>query len=351
MEIGFIGLGRMGANMSARALDGGHKVSGYDPSPEARKRLDDEGGCSATDLHALVRCQSESPRTLWLMIPDGPPVDGTINTLIPLLSAGDIIVDGGNSNFRDSQRRYKTLQEHGIHYLDCGTSGGIWGREEGYCLMLGGEEEAFRHVEPALLSLAPNKEGYRLVGPSGAGHFSKMVHNGIEYGLMEAYAEGFEILEKSEFSYDLHGLCTLWNQSSVVRSWLLELAGRAFKNDDSLEEIAGYVEDTGEGRWTVEAAIDQNVPAPVITLALQMRFRSRQEDSFSAKVVAALRHQFGGHALKLEEGQAGQSTPAQANTSKSSDRKMVTGAVAFTPEQAMSDGGPKAAKAASKEKE
>jgi len=335
MEIGFIGLGRMGANMSARALENGHTVSGYDPSPEARQRLEEAGGTAATDLHGLVHCQTGRPRAFWLMIPSGPPVDGTINTLIPLLEPGDIIVDGGNSNFRDSQRRYKELQPHGIHFLDCGTSGGIWGREEGYCLMLGGEEEPFHHLEPLLLSLAPNRDGYRLVGPSGAGHFSKMVHNGIEYGLMEAYAEGFEILEKSEFSYDLHGLCKLWNQSSVVRSWLLELAERAFEHDDSLDKIVGYVEDTGEGRWTVQAAIDENVPAPAITLALQMRFRSRQEDSFTAKVVAALRHQFGGHAVKLaEEPPSTETEPTPQETGTERPEEAISSeTVAFSPEE------------------
>lgn len=334
MEIGFIGLGRMGANMSTRALKGGHKVSGYDPSPEARKRLDDAGGCSATDLHALVECQNTSPRSFWLMIPSGPPVDGTINTLIPLLRPGDLIVDGGNSNFRDSQRRYKMLKEHGIHFLDCGTSGGIWGLEEGYCMMLGGEQDPFHHLEPVLLTLAPNKDGYALVGPSGAGHFSKMVHNGIEYGLMEAYAEGFEILEKSEFSYDLHGLCKLWQQGSVIRSWLLDLAERAFEHDDSLDKIVGYVEDTGEGRWTVQAAIDENVPAPAITLALQMRFRSRQEDSFTAKVVAALRHQFGGHPVVLSQQPPSTETPAtpQETGTERPEEHISADTVAFSPE-------------------
>lgn len=298
MEIGIVGLGRMGANMCTRAIRGGHSVSGYDPAAEARERLRETGGLSAPDLPSLVALQSGSPRAIWLMIPSGTIVDDTVSRLTPLLASGDIIVDGGNSNFRDSQARARTLAEHGIRFLDCGTSGGIWGLKEGYCMMIGGDEEAFRHIEPVLKTLAPNDKGYRYVGASGAGHFSKMVHNGIEYGLMQAYGEGLEILEKSEFNFDLHGLCELWNQGSVVRSWLLELAQRAFADDANLAEIAGYVDDTGEGRWTVQAAIEENVPAPVITLSLQMRQRSRQDDSFSAKVVAALRRQFGGHAVK-----------------------------------------------------
>ena len=298
MDIGFVGLGRMGANMCTRAIRAGHSVSGFDPSADARERLREQGGLSAPDLASLVALQSGPPKSVWLMIPSGTIVDDTISQLVPLLSSGDIIVDGGNSNFRESQARAKRLAEHGILFLDCGTSGGIWGLTEGYCMMVGGDEAAFRHIEPLLKSLAPNEKGYRYVGASGAGHFSKMVHNGIEYGLMQAYGEGLEILEKSEFGYDLHGLCELWNQGSVVRSWLLELAERALADDADLAGIAGYVDDTGEGRWTVQAAIDENVPAPVITLSLLMRQRSRQEDSFSAKVVAALRRQFGGHAVK-----------------------------------------------------
>jgi 6-phosphogluconate dehydrogenase len=303
MEIGFVGLGRMGANMCTRAIGGGHSVSGFDPSADARARLKADGGTPAESIAALVALQAGSPKAVWLMVPSGHIVDDTIDQLIPLLASGDIIVDGGNSNFRDSKARAKRLAEHGISYLDCGTSGGIWGLKEGYCMMVGGDEAAFRNIEPLLKTLAPNEKGYRYVGPSGAGHFSKMVHNGIEYGLMQAYGEGLEILEKSEFAYDLHGLCELWNQGSVVRSWLLELAERAFAEDTDLEAIAGYVDDTGEGRWTVQAAIDENVPAPVITMSLQMRQRSRQADSFSAKVVAALRNQFGGHAVKPSDGE------------------------------------------------
>jgi len=337
MEIGFIGLGRMGANMGARALKDKHAVSGYDPSEEARQRLEEAGGVPAPDLHHLVRLQEKKPRALWMMIPSGPAVDGTIGTLMPLLEPGDILVDGGNSNFRDSQRRYEELKKAGIQYLDCGTSGGIWGLKEGYCLMLGGEEEPFRHLEPLLKTLAPNKYGYRLVGPSGAGHFSKMVHNGIEYGLMQAYAEGFEILEKSEFPFDLAGLCRLWGQGSVIRSWMLELMEDAFQHDDSLERIVGFVEDTGEGRWTVQAAIDENVPAPVITLALQMRFRSRQQDSFSAKVVAALRHEFGGHAVQLSEAPPSTSTePTPVETGERRPKGRVDkDTLAFAPEQTL----------------
>lgn len=340
MEIGFIGLGRMGANMSARALKNGHTVSGYDPSEEARARLEKAGGRYASDLHHLVALQEQRPRTLWMMIPSGAAVDGTINTLVPLLEPGDILIDGGNSNFRDSQRRYRLLQENGIHYLDCGTSGGIWGLKEGYCMMLGGEEEPFQHIEPVLKSLAPNDDGYRLVGSSGAGHFSKMIHNGIEYGLMQAYAEGFEILEHSEFAFDLAGLSRLWNQGSVIRSWLLELMESAFEHDESLERIVGYVEDTGEGRWTVQAAIDENVPAPVITLALQMRFRSRQQDSFGAKVVAALRHEFGGHAVKLSEEAPDtrtKRTPEETGDQRPGD-EVDKHTVAHSPEETLHDG-------------
>jgi len=238
---------------------------------------------------------------IWMMIPAGDPVDDMINKLLPLLSPGDVLIDGGNSNWKDSVRRAAAVSERGIHYLDVGTSGGIWGLEVGYCLMIGGEEAAFRIVEPAFKSLAP-PDGYRLLGPSGAGHFAKMIHNGIEYGMLQAYAEGFEILESSPYEYDLAGLAALWNRGSVVRSWLLELAERAFKEDPHLESIRGYVEDSGEGRWTVFQAIDQDVPAPVLTLSLMTRFRSRQPDSFAAKVVAALRRQFGGHAVKQSGG-------------------------------------------------
>jgi 6-phosphogluconate dehydrogenase len=227
-----------------------------------------------------------------------------IDHILPMMSKDDILVDGGNSNWKDSVARAKQAQEHGVRYLDAGVSGGIWGLEVGYCTMVGGPDDAFAIVEPAIKTLAP-VDGYKHVGPSGAGHFSKMIHNGIEYGMLQAYAEGFEILQKSPYNYDLAGLAKLWNHGSVVRSWLLELAERAFGDDPQLDSIRGYVDDSGEGRWTVFAAIDEDVPAPVLTLSLMARFRSRQEDSFSAKVVAALRHQFGGHAVKSETDTAG----------------------------------------------
>lgn len=344
MEIGFIGLGRMGSNMGTRAANAGHTVYGYDPEEDARKRLSDGGGTPAPDLPGLVSLFKERPRVLWMMVPNGPPVDGAIATLRPLLQSGDILVDGGNSNYRDSQRRNEMLAGDGIHYLDCGTSGGIWGLKEGYCMMLGGAEDPFHTVEPVLKSLAPNDDGYRLVGPSGAGHFTKMVHNGIEYGLMQSYAEGFEILKHSEFPLDLAGVSRLWNQGSVIRSWLLELMESAFTHDAALEKIVGYVEDTGEGRWTVQAAIEESVPAPVITLALQMRFRSRQEDSFGAKVVAALRHEFGGHAVQL----AGEppSTETKKAPEETGERRPASHVdketVVFQPDETITSSGEKA---------
>jgi 6-phosphogluconate dehydrogenase len=298
MQLGMIGLGRMGANMTTRLLRGGHQVVVYDRNPEAVARSANEGATGAASLAELVG-KLAAPRSVWIMVPAGKPTDDTIVELLELLARGDTIVDGGNSNFRQSQTRYELAKEKGVDFLDAGTSGGVWGLENGYCLMVGGDEAAVRRVEPVFSTLAP-PGGYAYVGPSGAGHFSKMVHNGIEYGMLAAYGEGFEILEKSEFSYDLHQLAELWLHGSVVRSWLLELVERAFAEDPGLGDIRGYVDDSGEGRWTVQAAIDENVPAPVITLSLLSRFVSRQDESFSAKVIAALRNQFGGHAVKHE---------------------------------------------------
>jgi len=300
MDLAIIGLGRMGSNMARRLMRDGHRVVVHNRSPEPIKEMEQEGAVGAYPPASVVD-RLAPPRVIWMMIPAGDPVDDMINKLLPLLSPGDVLIDGGNSNWKDSVRRAAAVSERGIHYLDVGTSGGIWGLEVGYCLMIGGEEAAFRIVEPAFKSLAP-PDGYRLLGPSGAGHFAKMIHNGIEYGMLQAYAEGFEILESSPYEYDLAGLAALWNRGSVVRSWLLELAERAFKEDPHLESIRGYVEDSGEGRWTVFQAIDQDVPAPVLTLSLMTRFRSRQPDSFAAKVVAALRRQFGGHAVKQSGG-------------------------------------------------
>jgi len=298
MRLGMVGLGRMGANMTTRLMQGGHQVVVYDRGPDAVKASEAEGATGASSLAELVGKLS-APRVVWLMIPSGKPTDDTVQQLLGLLAPGDAIIDGGNSNFRDSQARYKAAQAKGVAFVDAGTSGGVWGLANGYCLMVGGDADAVKRCEPIFRTLAP-PDGYAYVGPSGAGHFSKMVHNGIEYGMLAAYGEGFEILEKSEFTYDLHQLAELWLHGSVVRSWLLELAELAFKEDPGLKDIRGYVDDSGEGRWTVQAAIDENVPAPVITMSLLSRFVSRQDESFSAKVIAALRNQFGGHAVKHE---------------------------------------------------
>jgi 6-phosphogluconate dehydrogenase len=284
-----VGLGRMGGNMTKRLERDGHEVATYARS----------GGSTAASLEELVG-QLEPRRAVWLMIPAGDPTEQAVKTLIPLLEPGDILVDGGNSNFRDSQRRAALAREHEIGYVDAGVSGGIWGLENGYCLMVGGERDDVEYLEPAFRTLAP-EAGYAHVGPSGAGHFVKMVHNGIEYGLMQAYAEGFEILRASEFEPDLGEIAGIWRYGSVVRSWLLELLYDAFEQEgNELEGIAGYVEDSGEGRWTVAEAINERVPAPVIAASLFARFSSRQDESFGAKINAALRKQFGGHAVKTE---------------------------------------------------
>ncbi|MBI2886048.1 MAG: decarboxylating 6-phosphogluconate dehydrogenase [Chloroflexi bacterium] len=300
MELGLIGLGRMGGNMVLRLLQGGHRVVVYDRSPEAVARLRGEGARGASSLEELVR-QLTPPRAVWLMVPAGDPVDETLQALMAVAEAGDILIDGGNSYYKDSMRRAREVEARGFHYLDAGTSGGIWGLEIGYCMMVGGRPEVFARLEPAIKTLAP-EQGYAHVGPSGAGHFVKMVHNGIEYGMMQAYAEGFEILQSSQFQPDLARVAGLWNHGSVVRSWLLELAERAFQRDPQLAGIQGYVEDTGEGRWTVLAAIEEDVPASAIALSLFTRFRSRQDDSFGNKVLAALRNEFGGHAVRPAEG-------------------------------------------------
>ena len=296
MELGMVGLGRMGANMTQRLLAGEHTVVVYDRSADAVRASAEKGATPSDGLEALVGKLS-APRAVWLMVPSGDPVTQTIETLIPLLSQGDVIIDGGNSYYKDSAARAAMLKEKGVHFLDAGTSGGIWGLTVGYCLMVGGEEEAFRRLEPVFKTLAPDG-GYAHVGPSGAGHFVKMIHNGIEYGMLQAYAEGFELLHASSYELDLARISKLWNQGSVVRSWLLELAERALEADPELASIRGYVEDSGEGRWTILEAIERSVPAPVLTESLFARFRSRQEESFGAKVIAALRQEFGGHAVK-----------------------------------------------------
>ncbi len=302
MEIGMIGLGRMGGNMTQRLLHGGHRVVVYDPSAEAVQVLVQQGAVSASAIADLV-VQLASPRAVWVMVPSGEPTESTIDTLAGALSSGDTIIDGGNSYYKDSIRRATALKEHGLFFLDAGTSGGVWGLKEGYSLMVGGDLEAFRRVEPILQTLAPGPDkGYGHVGPAGAGHFVKMIHNGIEYGLMEAYAEGFELMQaKGEFGLDLAQIAEIWRYGSVVRSWLLDLTASALHEDPELESLQSYVEDSGEGRWTVQESIELAVPAPVITQSLQARFRSRQDQPFGGKVLAAMRNQFGGHAVKKVE--------------------------------------------------
>jgi 6-phosphogluconate dehydrogenase len=299
MELGMIGLGRMGANMTDRLLRGGHKLITYDRSPEAIQRCVDKGALGAHSLADFVK-QLSMPRVIWLMVPSGEPVDLTIEQLLPNLLKNDIIIDGGNSHYKDSIRRAGKLKQLGIHFVDAGTSGGIWGLQEGYCLMIGGEKATIEQLEPIFRTLAP-ENGFAHVGASGAGHFAKMVHNGIEYGMLQAYGEGFEMLKASPFEFDLGKISHLWNQGSVVRSWLLQLAEKAFAKDPQLSSIRGYVGDSGEGRWTVLEAVEREIPAAILTLSLFARFASRQDDSFSAKVIAALRNEFGGHPVKTKE--------------------------------------------------
>jgi 6-phosphogluconate dehydrogenase len=297
MQLAMIGLGRMGGTRVRRLIQGGHEVLVYDHSADAVKAHIAKGVKGAKDL-ADVAKQLAPRRVVWVMVPAGAPVENTIEQLVPHLARGDIVIDGGNSNFHDSLRRAEALKGHGIEFADVGTSGGIWGLTHGYCLMIGASLPTFQHCEPIFRTLAP-PEGYAHVGPPGAGHYVKMVHNGIEYGLLQAYAEGYEILHASQdFTLHLGQIAKLWNHGRVVRSWLNELAERAFSRDDQLAAIRGYVEDSGEGRWTVEEAMHLDVPAPVITLSLLARLRSRQEESFGAKVIAALRNEFGGHEVQ-----------------------------------------------------
>ncbi len=297
MQLAMIGLGRMGGNMVERLIKGGHELVVWDRSADAIGKSVEDGAKAARDL-ADVCAKLRSPRIIWIMVPAGAPVDETIAALRPNLSKGDILIDGGNSNFHDTMRRAEELRSSGMEFVDCGTSGGIWGLANGYCLMVGASPSAFATCEPIFRTLAP-ESGFAHVGPSGAGHYVKMIHNGIEYGMLQAYAEGYEILHASKsFDLDLHQIAAVWNRGSVVRSWLNELAERAFAKEADLESLKGFVGDSGEGRWTVQEAIDIDVPAPVITLSLLTRLRSRQPDSFSAKVIAALRNEFGGHAVQ-----------------------------------------------------
>jgi 6-phosphogluconate dehydrogenase len=298
MRLGMVGLGRMGGNMTVRLLRSGHEVVGFAPSVAARDAIARQGAGTAGSLAEVVTAL-DPPRVVWLMVPAGDVTESTVRELGGLLSNGDVVVDGGNSFYKDSIRRGRKLAEGGIRFLDCGTSGGVWGLVNGYCLMVGGEPDAVDVVEPAFRALAP-EGGYAHVGPSGAGHFTKMVHNGIEYGLLAAYGEGFEILERSPFELNLEQIAGIWRYGSVVRSWLLELLHDALEKDPGLESIEGWVADSGEGRWTVQAAMEEDVPAPITALALFARFASRQDESFSAKVIAALRQEFGGHAVKTE---------------------------------------------------
>lgn len=299
MELGMVGLGKMGANMTTRLLKGGHKMMVYNRDVSKVKVLVEGGAIGAESLEDLAN-KLTAPRAVWIMVTAGDPTEATIKALMSILSSGDIVIDGGNSNYKDTIRRAKALKEHGIHLVDVGTSGGVWGLAEGYSMMIGGETEVVEQLRPIFVTLAPGLDkGWGHVGPNGAGHFVKMVHNGIEYGLMQAYAEGFEIMKaKQDFDLDLHQIAEIWRYGSVVRSWLLDLTANALADDQELSDIQAWVADSGEGRWTVAEAIDLDVPAPVITLSLLMRFVSRQEDSYAARMLAAMRQQFGGHAVK-----------------------------------------------------
>lgn len=302
MQIGMIGLGKMGANMTRRLLQGGHSVVVTDLNQDAVKAAAQDGATGADSIAALVS-KLETPRIAWVMVPSGKPTEDSILALADVMSGGDIVIDGGNSNYKETMRRADLLKARGIHMIDVGTSGGIWGLAEGYSMMVGGQADAVAYVRPILETLAPAADkGWGHVGPNGAGHFVKMVHNGIEYGLMQAYAEGFEIMKaKDGFDLDLHQIAEIWRHGSVVRSWLLDLTAEALKEDQNLTNIKGWVADSGEGRWTVFEAIDNDVPAPVITMSLLARFVSRQDESYAAKLLAAMRNQFGGHAVKRAE--------------------------------------------------
>ena len=296
MQLGFVGLGKMGLNMVTRLERGGHQIVAFDRSADAVAKAETAGARGAATLDAVVAALAP-PRAVWVMVPAGEPTESTVAALGDRLAAGDAIIDGGNTNFHDDVRRAQTLAAKQVHYIDAGTSGGIWGLKEGYCLMVGGREDVCRRLEPIFLTLAP-EGGYLRVGDSGAGHYVKMVHNAIEYGLMQAYAEGFNLMHASEYQIDLPAVASLWMRGSVVRSWLLELTARALKEDPALASLEAYVEDSGEGRWTLHEAVDRAVPLPVLSAALFTRFRSRDRNPFGERLLAALRNQFGGHAVK-----------------------------------------------------
>jgi 6-phosphogluconate dehydrogenase len=312
MQLGLVGLGRMGMNMGRRWLQGGHEVVAFNRTFAKTEELAKDGARAAQTLKELVG-QLQAPRIVWLMLPTGPVTDEHIDELAGLLSKGDLLIDGGNTYYKDDLRHAELLRAKGIDFMDAGVSGGIWGLKIGYCTMVGGDQKHFQRLEPLLKTLAP-KDGYLYCGETGAGHFVKMVHNGIEYGLMQAYAEGFEILQASPYKPDNQKVAHLWNQGSVVRSWLLELAEEAFSKDTRLEQITGYVEDSGEGRWTVQQAIDTGVSAPVIALSLFQRFVSRQQDPFAFRMLAALRNEFGGHAVVAKGGPQKKATTAGAGS-------------------------------------
>ncbi len=301
MDIAMIGLGKMGANMVTRLLNGGHRVVAYDLNEAAIKAVEDKGAVGARTLAEVVQKLSQ-PRAVWVMVPSGKPTEDTINALMAVLAPGDILIDGGNSNYKDSIRRAATVDQKGLHYIDVGTSGGVWGLTEGYSMMIGGKKEVVESLRPIFATLAPGPDkGWGYVGPAGAGHFVKMVHNGIEYGIMQAYAEGFELMRcKTEMNLDVAQIAEIWRYGSVVRSWLLDLTASVLKENPTLHGIAAYVPDSGEGRWTVVEAIDLAVSLPVITAALQARFRSRDDEPFSDKLLASMRNQFGGHEVKHE---------------------------------------------------
>ena len=299
MDIGMVGMGRMGGNMAERLRGGGHRVVGYDRDPDARSAAAGRGLEVADAIEHLVEMLAK-PRAVWVMVPSGNPTEATISALADVLEDGDVVIDGGNSNYKDTMRRAASLQPRGVRLIDAGVSGGIWGLAEGYCLMVGGEDDAVAMVEPAFRTLAPSPElGFAHVGPVGSGHFVKMVHNGIEYGLMEAYAEGFELLKaKEQFGLNVAQVAEVWRHASVVRSWLLDLTADALREDADLSGIEPWVEDSGEGRWTVAESLELGVPLPVISMALQARFRSRQEAAFGFRLLAAMRNRFGGHAVR-----------------------------------------------------